>query len=33
MGMHSVDTLVCQMWGKYRRLIEIAGLAGQNVVF
>ena len=30
MGMHSVDTLVCQIWGKYRRIMEIAR---QNVLF
>ena len=30
MGMHRVDTLVCQIWGKYRRIMEIAG---QNVLF
>ena len=30
MGMHSVDTLVCQSWGKYRWIMEIAG---QNVLF
>ena len=30
MGMHSLDTLVCQSWGKYRWNMEIAG---QNVLF
>ena len=30
MGMHSVDTLVCRSWGKYRWIMEIAG---QNVLF
>ena len=30
MGMDSVDTLVCQIWGKYRWIMEIAG---QNVLF
>ena len=30
MGMDSVDTLVCQIWGKYRWIIEIAG---QNDLF
>ena len=30
MGMHSVDTLVSQIWGKYRWIMEIAG---QNVLF
>ena len=30
MDMHSVDTLVCQIWGKYRWIMEIAG---QNVLF
>ena len=29
MGMHSVDTLVCQIWAKYRWIMEIAG---QNVL-
>ena len=29
-GMHSLDTLVCQSWGKYRWNMEIAG---QNVLF
>ena len=30
MGMDSVDTLVCQIWGKYRWIMEIAG---KNVLF
>ena len=30
MGMDSVDTLVCQIWGKYRWIMEIEG---QNVLF
>ena len=30
MGMDSVDTLVCQIWGKNRWIMEIAG---QNVLF
>ena len=30
MGMHSLDTLVCQSWEKYRWNMEIAG---QNVLF
>ena len=30
MGMDSVDTLVCQIWGKYRWIMEIAG---QNFLF
>ena len=30
MGMHSLDTLVCQSWGKYRWNMVIAG---QNVLF
>ena len=30
MGMDSVDTLVCQIVGKYRWIMEIAG---QNVLF
>ena len=30
MGMHSVDTLVCRTWGKYRWIMEIAR---QNVLF
>ena len=30
MGTHSVGALVCQMWGKYRWIMEIAG---QNVLF
>ena len=30
MGMHSVDTLVCQSWGKYRWIMEIVR---QNVLF
>ena len=30
MDMHSVDTLVCQIWGKYRWIMEIAR---QNVLF
>ena len=25
LGMDSVDTLVCQIWGKYRWIMEIAG--------
>ena len=29
-GMHSLDTLVCQSWGKYRWNMVIAG---QNVLF
>ena len=29
-GMHSVDTLICRSWGKYRWITEIAG---QNVLF
>ena len=30
MGMESVDTLVCQIWGKYRWIMEIDG---QNDLF
>ena len=30
MGMHCVDTLVCQSWGKYRWIMEIVR---QNVLF
>ena len=30
MGIHSVDTLVCRCWGKYRWIMEIAR---QNVLF
>ena len=30
MGMHSVDTLICRSWGKYRWIMEIAR---QNVLF
>ena len=30
MGMHCVDTLVCQSWGKYRWIMEIGR---QNVLF
>ena len=30
MGMHSVDTLVCQSWGKYRWIMETVR---QNVLF